>query len=668
MLAQRSAHRPAQAAPPYRRVAQLVATAAGVHPWRRFAAALALLGLAALAISAMRAAAPPRDVSWVSGAAAAVAGPAPGGGECPWLTAAETAEGGRTCLEAFAAHRARRRRELLERGGAAPPGAEPSVDEPVVVADWKMGPGSSIGSGSVVRAPDGLLLASLDRWQHRGGTDIYSSADDGASWRHVHREEGLKWATLVRDGARVFAFGVPEYFWFTAGRVNPLSVSVMRPGSGGAEWSPPAPVTPGLRVHVTNGGVTVSRGEVLATFTHDSSVLGARARLALPLAVEAADLDARVLEAEVGSAAEAASLPLHALVGLTRAAAETRADMLAAPEVLFLRVVGRRDAGRVVLLRPERWSEARMLGPAATDKIWYPLPVNRPERGPWRFPAGSALAPLMVTFGDMQWGMARARAGADLTDPASWRLADGSMGNPAMASPRAWREMLGVRPLLERDADGRPAGCGLGVGLGECPYWQESVVVRNEHRDPTTATVALRLTNEDVCDLAMMVDVRLLAGGALAGEFRRAGRVPGMSVVRSHFVWDEASQLYWLVGNVAPAVDAGAPRPGHWPRCTWDRSALVLHYSADLSGWLEAGPVAVGVAPGRHFSYAHVAVDGDDLVVVSHSAPDGLERPGAKYDPLRLAHNSPYLTFHRVRNFRAYARASLVYREPVRPE
>ena len=77
-----------------------------------------------------------------------------------------------------------------------------------------------------------------------------------------------------------------------------------------------------------------------------------------------------------------------------------------------------------------------------------------------------------------------------------------------------------------------------------------------------------------------------------------------------------------------------------------ERRRLQLGFSKNMMDWCFAGIVASGktVVESRH--YASMAIDGEDLVIVSRSE--------AKND--MSPHNGDMITFHRVTDFR-----SLVY-------
>jgi len=134
---------------------------------------------------------------------------------------------------------------------------------------------------------------------------------------------------------------------------------------------------------------------------------------------------------------------------------------------------------------------------------------------------------------------------------------------------------------------------------------------------------------------------------APSGEAMLFLPVPG-GQMRFHLLYDAPTGLYWLLGSQAtdsmrraeklPADRFGLPNN--------ERHRLVLHFSRNLVDWCFAGVVAIGATPRESRHYASMAIDGDDLVVLSRS---GDARA-------RSAHDGNMITFHRVRNFR-----SLVY-------
>ena len=113
-------------------------------------------------------------------------------------------------------------------------------------------------------------------------------------------------------------------------------------------------------------------------------------------------------------------------------------------------------------------------------------------------------------------------------------------------------------------------------------------------------------------------------------------------------LYDEPTALYWLLST--QATDS-MTQPGRLPDDRFnlpnnERHRLQLHFSRNMVDWCFAGLVAMGGTPRESRHYASMAVDGDDLVILSRS---GDARA-------KSAHDGNLITFHRVKNFR-----SLVY-------
>jgi len=115
--------------------------------------------------------------------------------------------------------------------------------------------------------------------------------------------------------------------------------------------------------------------------------------------------------------------------------------------------------------------------------------------------------------------------------------------------------------------------------------------------------------------------------------------------MRFHIIYDEPTKLYWLLSS--QATDS-MTRPELLPAERYnlpnnERHRLVLHFSKNLVDWCFAGLVAIGDTPGQARHYAAMAVDGDDLVILSRS---GDARA-------KSAHDGNLITFHRIHQFRA---------------
>lgn len=118
--------------------------------------------------------------------------------------------------------------------------------------------------------------------------------------------------------------------------------------------------------------------------------------------------------------------------------------------------------------------------------------------------------------------------------------------------------------------------------------------------------------------------------------------------MRFHVLHDEATKLFWLLSS--QATDS-MTRPDRLPADRFnlpnnERHRLQLHFSKNMVDWCFAGLVATGETALQSRHYASMAIDGNDLVILSRS---GDARA-------KSAHDGNLITFHRVKDFR-----SLVY-------
>lgn len=118
--------------------------------------------------------------------------------------------------------------------------------------------------------------------------------------------------------------------------------------------------------------------------------------------------------------------------------------------------------------------------------------------------------------------------------------------------------------------------------------------------------------------------------------------------MRFHLLWDEKTRLYWLLSTQATDTMCRYDKmpKGRYNLPYDERQRLQLSFSKNMMDWCFVGIVASGktVVESRH--YASMAIDGEDLVIVSRSGDKNAMSP----------HNGDMITFHRVTDFR-----SLVY-------
>lgn len=204
---------------------------------------------------------------------------------------------------------------------------------------------------------------------------------------------------------------------------------------------------------------------------------------------------------------------------------------------------------------------------------------------------------------------------ADPMDSASWRLS-----NPV--------PFLGV-PDMSKDPKSR----------GKYGKWLEPNVLDVYGR----LRVLARVCENGLCAVFDVED----DGDKVRLEFAQFHPMPG-GQLKFHVIWDEASRLFWATANAnvngQGLMDwSGFRVPGSEYK-GGDRRLLMLYYSLDGLAWMQAGCVAKAPKLTQSFHYATLAVDGDDLAVLSRSSVNGPN-----------AHDADCATFHRVRGFRDLA-------------
>jgi len=105
-----------------------------------------------------------------------------------------------------------------------------------------------LGSPSILRLPDGVLLASHDYFGLRGGsprnheseeslTSIYRSEDDGVSWVNVNHIMNCFWSNLFLHKGSVYNLGASQQYG---------SIVIRRSDDGGFTWTHPKDEKTGL--------------------------------------------------------------------------------------------------------------------------------------------------------------------------------------------------------------------------------------------------------------------------------------------------------------------------------------------------------------------------------------------------------------------------------------
>ncbi len=114
--------------------------------------------------------------------------------------------------------------------------------------------------------------------------------------------------------------------------------------------------------------------------------------------------------------------------------------------------------------------------------------------------------------------------------------------------------------------------------------------------------------------------------------------------MRFHVLYDEITRLYWLLSSQATdsMTRAELLPPNRYNLPNNERHRLQLHFSKNMVDWCFAGLVAVGNSAGEGRHYASMAIDGENLCVVSRSGDSRA----------KSSHDGNLITFHTVRGFR----------------
>lgn len=216
---------------------------------------------------------------------------------------------------------------------------------------------------------------------------------------------------------------------------------------------------------------------------------------------------------------------------------------------------------------------------------------------------------------------------SDLTLPSSWRFSEPYNPNADIAAAKP----SGI-PALRVDFD--PSF--------EAPGILETNVVRvhdsgSPFYDPSGRSVVLMArANTGFQDIGVMLRGVEGEDGSLSirklhnwnGEEIFYTYIPGGNM-KFHVAYDPVSKLYWMVHSQIRG-DMN------------NRRRLGLSFSSDLLTWTFAGLVAEGPSDNAARHYATLAIDGDDMYVVSRSGDMNA----------RNSHDGNIVTFHRIRNFR----------------
>jgi hypothetical protein len=309
----------------------------------------------------------------------------------------------------------------------------------------------------------------------------------------------------------------------------------------------------------------------------------------------------------------------------------------------------------------ETWSEAL---PLTEGETWHQAPCNVCYANGCVYLVMEKSLPRGVRA----WGVAqlapvlmRGRLDADLTKPENWTF----------ASEVAFMDVVDQEELDWFGAPffpcPYPQGANAdGVKGRDCAPmgWLETNVVqltdpKHYWHDPTGRTFHLWMrAHTGGIGLACVAKAVEQGDEPGTGEIRTelqtvpSGRravfvpCPG-GQMKFHILFDEQTELFWLLSTQATdsMTRATLLPDDRYNLPNNERRRLQLHFSRNCMDWCFAGLVAVGEVERASRHYASMAIDGDDLVVLSRSGDDRAAS----------AHNGNLITFHRVRDFRRLA-------------
>jgi len=279
-----------------------------------------------------------------------------------------------------------------------------------------------------------------------------------------------------------------------------------------------------------------------------------------------------------------------------------------------------------------------------------------------------------VAYAGVDWvaGMIYAKVDSDLLDLKNWHLTN-RIGNPLSVHITAMSKVMGIagrtdatvqrvvrggKVKLLSDSDA------LENEIGSL-YFMEATIAQNHNG---TVLMYMRLNNMRQCNLGAVVKVvprgqgqrgksarGEVHGGGYNVKFDKYAFVPGLGVAHPAVLYDEESQLMWMVSNFNrnshrdwSMLEKGVHEkvvvpPGS--NCESDRSALGLYVSYSGYDWHFIKMLFVSPKLTEHMTYSALLLDGEDMLVVARG---NAEESGAP----RGNHDSKGIYFTRLKNFR----------------
>lgn len=298
----------------------------------------------------------------------------------------------------------------------------------------------------------------------------------------------------------------------------------------------------------------------------------------------------------------------------------------------------------------ETWSEPCKL---TEGEDWHQAPCNVEYRNGFVYIVMEKRSPRKITgwmVNNIAPVLMRGRTGDDLTDRESWTFASELYFDEAVCKDEL--DYHGI-PFHWTTPD-TYVEVAPGRGCAEIGWLETNIVILRDRNH--------YLYDRDTIHLYMRAHTGMTNYGAIAKVIENGDgsmttmleKVPsGKKLVylpipggqmKFHIIFDETSGLYWLLSTQSTdsMTRADVLPPERYNLPDNERRRLVLHFSRNCFDWCFAGVVAMGEEEKMSRHYAAMAVRDNDLLVVSRSGDE----------KAISAHDTNFVSFHRIRDFR----------------
>ena len=494
---------------------------------------------------------------------------------------------------------------------------------------------------------------------------VSASFDHGRSWKHVSNLHGCVWP-------QVFTCASGTYVLCTSGAYQKNSGMLIfsLQDKYGARWTGPHKIFDHISVLTANSGVDVSAGRVTKSF---ETIPNFSDPVASTITLSDVRIDSREIQ-NMFVSIEWSSPVLRWVSVLDTEGFVAHSTLISDTRPPYLFRLLQVDHGSKKLLL--RYEKSNLLSCKSTN-----LALCSGGTG-LTLHAGAELSVKQhvhvrdnVAYGGIDWHamVMSADERLDLTQPEAWDLSQ-PVGNPVSSMREELKEVFGVSfrtdekaqmsVLDSQNIDAVDDAVADKFGVGYL-YWMEGVITRVRDSRATVSdklVSIMRVNNDKVCSLAAVVEFKDSDPKNITGRYAHHKFIPGLSQGHPSIVYDEISDLYWMVSHVnrdsvhgwqgkngKAKFKLALPYPSN---CEFDRSTLGLFYSSTLLDWSQAHIFAHHYDFDGHFTYPHITISGSDLLVVSRAT---IYPRGLAVDSWYNNHNSNSIALHTITNFRQLA-------------